>query len=214
MSKYDEYMENICVTEEMRARILDNIGKSGLTPHKRSFISRYGAYLAVAAACVALTIVGTTAIPRIIGSQPPVVQTEATIPNDVQAVWDVTECGSAEEVSAILGFTVKEPSVVPFEYDSVSYAAKFGEIAEIQWIRGEVEAASLREANTDDDISGDYNSYAVTNEIQIENITVTAKGNNGYCLAVWTADGISYAFSTDEEISEQHLKAIVMDIIE
>ena len=52
------------------------------------------------------------------------------------------------------------------------------------------EEVSVRKAEGNGDISGDYNEYAESDVLEAGGVTVTAKGNGeGISLALWEADG-------------------------
>ena len=205
-------MDKIEVTDEMRERILENIADSDLSRRKQPFFIRYKAYFA-AAACFALMIAGVAAMTHfsnpgaVIDGNPPVSETSVT---DVQVVYDAVECNSAEELSELLGFEVKEPDTLPFEYDSVTYTSLWGKYAEICWYSGENRAASFDTAPGNEDISGDYNEYADVREIDINGVSVTIKGSSGnYCAAVWTNENRSYALLLEKEITEEQIAEFV-----
>ena len=67
---------------------------------------------------------------------------------------------------------------------------------------------TIRKARGNEDISGDYSTYAEESTVTIDNIVITAKGSDGrYNLITWTADGFSYAVSSStgilpEEVSD------------
>ena len=61
-------------------------------------------------------------------------------------------------------------------------------------------------APRNEDISGDYSEYASIKNYTLHGYDITIKGNNGrYNLAVWQADGFSYAVHFAEAISEQEM---------
>ena len=65
------------------------------------------------------------------------------------------------------------------------------------------------EGNTDP--SGDYTAYTDIMMLELGDITVTLKGEDGmYCLAVWQDEAYSYAVKSSESYSD----TVWMDIVE
>lgn len=75
--------------------------------------------------------------------------------------------------------------------------------------RGDVQTL-IRKAPGEEDISGDYNVYDTMTEKTAGKISVTLKGDgDGYVLALWTADGYSYALSLENPVTEEELLEIL-----
>lgn len=73
--------------------------------------------------------------------------------------------------------------------------------------------ARVRKADGSGDISGDYNEYTEVSEEQIENYTVTMKGEDGkIMLASWTADGASYALCVDAGADAETIRTLIQNI--
>ena len=69
--RYNEVMEHIVVTDEMRARILAAVQQADLTPRKKAIrFDRILKMAAAAAACAAVVVVGQNAMPKM-GSAAP-----------------------------------------------------------------------------------------------------------------------------------------------
>ena len=107
--KYNEAMEHIEVTPEMRSRILDNIENMDFAEKKRAEIVRFPNIkrYATLAACLAVMLVGTLALPNLldISNEPPVIEN-----NDIVAVYN--PLGSPDEWSAVLGQSPKGAKIV------------------------------------------------------------------------------------------------------
>lgn len=73
------------------------------------------------------------------------------------------------------------------------------------------EQARIRKAPGSEDISGDYNDYSESKEVEIDGKTVTLKGNDGkIMLAVWQDGDYSYSVTTTVDgISEDDMTAVV-----
>ncbi len=208
MSKsYDEIMDKIEVTDEMRQRILNNIQTADL-PKKSNVIpfSRLSRYLSIAA-CLALLIVGAVAVPKLFhgNDNQPDDELTATIP-------DITECSSASELSDMVGFPVTDIPSLPFTATSTTYISYWKELAEIEYT-GNNETLLYRKSMEDGDNSGDYNEYETVTGTTVSDIHVTLKGNGGlYQLAIWQKDGYSYSISLTSGMTEQELLALITGI--
>ena len=205
--KYNEAMEHIEVTPEMRSRILDNIENMDFAEKKRAEIVRFPNIkrYATLADCLAVMLVGTLALPNLldISNEPPVIENN-----------DIVEVSSAEELSKTVGFEVSEPGNLPFEPESVVYTAYWAEMAEIIYTNDE-QTAAFRKGIGSDDVSGDYNSYELTNEISVNGINTTLKGNGEtYTLAIWTDGEFAYSLSLSEGAGEAEWIEMLQTIID
>lgn len=187
---YNDIMEHISVTEEMRARILTNLQKAdtwGETKTPRFSSRRWLA----AAACVALLLAGAITLPhfRTPARQDPLPGVQGGILNRVQA-------GSLEELSQTVGFEVEGLANLPFEVTEIRYTAYNGELAEVSYI-GEAQSLVFRQVRGNTDPSGDYTAYSSTLVLELGHRSVTLKGEaDGYRLAVWQDDGCSCSVSS------------------
>lgn len=193
--KYNEAMEHIEVTPEMRSRILSNINNIDFAEKKRTKIVRFPNIkrFATLAACFAVMLAGALTLPNLldISNEPPVIENN-----------DIVEVSSVEELSKAVGFEVSEPGNLPFEPESVVYTAYWAEMAEITYSNDE-KTAVFRKGIGSDDVSGDYNSYELTSKVSLNNIDVTLKGRNEkYTLAIWTDGEFAYSLSLSEGIEE------------
>lgn len=189
---YEEIMERVVVTDEMKARILSrvqSVGPEAPSAPRAASLRRYRR-LAALAACFAVLAAGIWGAARL--SAP---AAEAPPISGVQVVPDLVEASSAEELSALVGFTVSDVAGLPFEAAEAAYTAYCGEMAEIRYRNDEAEAVFRKSAGSED-ISGDYGTYDTVLELAVGGITATLKGNSGrYTLAAWSRDGFSYSLS-------------------
>lgn len=203
MSKrYDEIMEHIEVTPEMRQRILNNIQNTDLSENTHTRIIRfpYLKQFAAIAACFVLVLVGAMTMPNIFTNHN---NPDVLVPGD-----GIVEVSTAEELSDRVGFEVTEWTDLPFHSEQVTYTAYWQEMAEIVYT-GEGQTAVYRKGIGSDDVSGDYNIYEAETEIFVNNVTIVLKGNNGaYTLAIWTDGGFSYSLSLSEGKTESEWKNI------
>ena len=188
MKKYDEIMDKIAVTEEMRARILTRLREADHpAPAKTNVIplSALKKYISIAA-CFAVLLAGAFLLPKLFGE---------TTPEQTMDVFSVEEVSSLAALEKAVGFSVPEVTGLPFVPDSEYYLAYGSDLAEVVYERGE-ETACFRKSPGTEDNSGDYNEYAAQAEITVGSASVTLKGNGGaYTLAIWSEDGYSYSLS-------------------
>lgn len=201
-SAYREIMDQVEVTEDMRERILDGVGKkrdtqkAGRRRHIRSGLSL--------AACLALVLLGTAVVPQFFDGgteEPP--QEQTTVANGMEDV------DSASALSEKVGFEVQDLTGLPFVAEHITYTSLWGETAQITY-EGENQTVTYRKAPGEEDISGDYNVYDMVTETVAGETSVTLKGDgDGYVLALWTADGYSYALSLENPVTEEELLKIL-----
>ena len=196
--RYDEVMDKIEVTDEMRGRILGNIQKMELEAAPKSNVMPFPnlkKHLSVAA-CFVVLLVGAFVAGNMTGILQP--NNPAVLnPGD-----GIAEVGTLEELSAHVGFEVEELTGLPFEVTETTYTVYWQELAEIVY-SGVGQTATFRKSVGSEDNSGDYNAYANIKNIQIGSLTVTLKGNGDeYTLAIWSADGYAYSIGLSNGISE------------
>lgn len=193
--EYDEIMEHIEVTPEMRRRVLQHIQEENISAPSPKILrfSSFKKYLSIAA-CFVILLVGAVALPHVLNGsepEPPVL----TGPN-------IVEAASLRELSELAGFEVTTDFTLPFEPKETTYCSYWNEMAQIEYC-GEEYSATYRQSLGTDDNSGDYNTYGDTIEIVVNHWTVTLKGNNGaYVLAVWTDGVYSYSLSLSPGVAE------------
>ncbi len=73
----------------------------------------------------------------------------------------------------------------------------------------------IRKGNTEGNISGDYNIYKQEEVINMNNVCVTLKGNEGlYSLAEWTVNGYSYSISCNQGVEYNTILSYLDVLIE
>ena len=203
MSKYDEIMEKIVVTAEMKQRILSTIDASDLKTDRKIIPFYPYRKLLSFAACLAVLLMGAISIPRLLKAD--IMQA----PVDIAEIVDVD---TIEELSQSVGFDIKDLTSLPFEAVETIYT-NFGDVfAQIAYI-GENQALYYRKSLGTDDNSGDYNIYDSESELAMQDISVTLKGNNGlFQLAVWTDGTYAYSISLTEGIAKDSFANIIRGI--
>ena len=117
--KYDEVMEHIEVTPEMRSRILGNIDAMDFAGKKQAKLvhSPNKKRFAALAAYLAVMLAGVWALLEL-----------QNTPDDRSVLGNnyIVELSSAEELSETVGFEVVELGNLPFKPESVAYTAYWG----------------------------------------------------------------------------------------
>lgn len=235
MTKYEEAMQEIQVTDEMRSRILANLreisaeqmteepglnGERELNTEREAHgerIERSGRTERkvlrntwkkglAAAACLMIAFVGIASFTDVFTPQQP------SGPNVMLPGPVITEVASAAELEAEVGFPIEELTELPFIPKEAVYCAWDQELAEITY-SGETEMQVLvfRKSMGAEDNSGDYNQYDEKTALQTESgIMAEAKGNEGRInLILWQQEGFSYSISCAEGMTEEEAVRLV-----
>ena len=185
MTKYDEVMEKLEVTPEMRARILQNVETQMAEPCKKPNRLRRFAALA---ACLAVLLMGAMALPKFISSPVPE-ESETMVANGM------VEVTSKEELSEAVGFPVKSAQSLPFFPQSIYYTSYWGDTAQIDYANGG-STACFRQSLGEEDNSGDWNEYPAQESLTVNGCAVTLKGErDSYTLGIWSDGTYSYSLS-------------------
>lgn len=208
--KYNEVMNRIELSSEARSRILGGIQAVERKTPKRSRVIRFPQWrrFTAMAACAAVVLLAAVTLhnPR-----------ESAIPDgpagSVTVANGIVECANAKELADALGFAVAEPAELPFAVTETSFAAWWGEMAQIVYTGAE-QSVTLRKQAGDADISGDYNHYTDVNTVSVNGCDVTFKGNGGtVSTTVWTNGGYSFSVLSDPPLSADAMTALIAQII-
>lgn len=203
MKRYDEIMDHIKVTGDMRSRILENIEAENIAAERRrKQTGRTVTKLLSMAACLAVIIAVASALrsPAQVSTSDDLQTNEGDTPGFVQGGADIVELDSAAALSAAVGFEVNDIDL-PFTPEQTEYISYWHELAEIDYT-GEGKTACYRKAAGTEDCSGDYNVYTDVTELEANGTTVTLKGDAGqYTLAIWTDGSYSYSLSLSDGLS-------------
>ena len=208
MKRYDELMEKIEVTDEMRTRILHHVDRelsvaehtSGSAPLLK-VRRRMKRYLS-AAACLAVVLIGALALPQLMRPEE----------NIQQGVNGMVEVASTQALAQSVGFPVEDLSCLPFSVEAATYTDCWGTMAEITY-NGDGQEAMYRKSRGTEDNSGDFNTYEQTTTLTAASAEVTLKGDaDGYTLAVWNCDGYSYSLSLSVPQSAEQWENMVREI--
>lgn len=209
MSKsYDEIMEEIQVTEEMRDRILQNIVNTEM--QKKSPVKsaarfyRWQKY-SLTAACLALLLVGVATLPRLWSGNG---QESAGPGNEIGteelvsgSQWGMQECSSAEALSEATGFAIEDLEQIPFTAQETYYMYLGDGLAEIRYYGTGEKRLDYRKSVGEEDNSGIYLEFDRVQEVESNGVKVTLKGDaDRVYLILWQKDGFSYSVYTEEGI--------------
>ena len=181
--RYNEVMEHIVVTDEMRARILAAVQQADLTPRKKAI--RFDQILKMAAA--ADTGAYTDGVDKASDS----------CEMAMQAVNGIQECPDALGLEQAVGFAVPQLEALPYTLEETVYRSYWGEIAEVEYQCAGSEKVCLRKAPGEGPVSGDYNDYTYVQQLAVNEVQAVLKGSTEgtYTLAEWQADGYAYSLS-------------------
>lgn len=132
----------------------------------------------------------------------------AGVPNPL-VVYD-----SVEEAQQALGFSCKVPGVLPAGYAQTLIQTIDNKVLEIEYENAGGDRLTYRTAQKNDDntdISGDYNSYTQSSELEIGGLAVAAKGNatDLWNLATWVDGDMVYSIGTPAGISTEDLTGMI-----
>ena len=217
MSKYNEIMEHIELTDEMRERILSNVKAK----NKRRRISRIIGGVTAAAACAVIVFGAVTVMKNTgsVGKDPDkatiAATTEATAPTVQDSLtYGAVSCNSAAELSEIFGTEIRDITTLPFEVRSVSYAIMFDSFAEVDYSGKNGEECCFRIGKDTEDISGELDEFTSIENTDVNGITVTLKGYDGkFHLASWINSGHFYSVSLSEDTDKEILLKTVDNVI-
>ena len=187
--RYDEIMDKIEVTDEMRARILNHLQEVDLTKRTRPKVLRLSSvkkYLSVAA-CFAILLAGVLTLPGLLDRG---LQRPAEVLNPGA---DIVDVATLEELSGLVNFEVPEVTGLPFTPEKQSYTAFGKDMAQITY-EGNGQTCTFRKSIGSEDKSGDYNAYSAIEEISVGDVTAMLKGtDDGFTLAIWWDGAFSYS---------------------
>ena len=230
--KYNEYMENIKITPDMRKRILAGIEQElNIEGKKKSASNRRNKYAyryALVAACLACIIMAATLFPRTLNNWGNISsENPADGVIDGETEDEITQVGSpyadyasTDELSKAVGYEIKEVTEVPFDIAKTSYTGIDNSMAQIIYtdVTEENELCFRMtkisgESGEAEDISGDYNAYEDVKDLATQAGTITIKGNSGlYSLAIWQVKGYAYSISVTNGVDEVTLQKVVESV--
>jgi hypothetical protein len=211
--KYEEIMEKVVVTDDMRRRILYNVRCADIAPKPKVIRFPHWQRYAAAAACIAVLLIGALTMTNLLHSRnhPAVSVSDGSAP--IVGVQNSVECKSAVELSKTIGFPISDLSALPFKPASTAYLSSFGEIAEIDYTGADGETAVYRKSVGTEDNSGIYDTFPDTKQISVGGVSAALKGDGGkYTLAVWTDGTYSYSVVLSSGAGTDEWSAIIKSV--
>lgn len=175
---YNEIMSHITLSASTQDRIRQRLrSETARSPHHALWRAM------LPAACLALML--TAGIFMVLPRQTPTPPTGSVSNGGLQ----IQSASSAEELSALVGFSVPEPEDIPFPVTQTEYTALSGNTAQIR-CSGDGQDMTFRMTPGNEDPSGDYTDYPACREITVSEISVTLRGSGSdWSLAVWSDGG-------------------------
>ncbi len=209
MNKYDEVMEHVHVTDEMRDRVLAGVDRYFVREGRRK--RRRTLYTAGIAAAVVL-VVGLGSL-RLFGPESIGIPGSSADETELAgASFVVTDCNSIQELESIVGFSVPVLTELPFDVRDTAYTAIGDDLAQISYYGEGDTGLMLRKSPGIGNNAGDYNSYENEAEVDINGTMVSFSGNGGlWYLACWNDEEYSYSLSSFTGCAEDTLKALVAE---
>lgn len=175
---YNEIMSHITLSASAQARIRQRLQSEST---RSSHHALWRAMLPAACLALMLTAGIFLALPRQ-ASTPPAGSVSS-------GALQIQSASSAEELGALVGFSVPEPEDVPFPVTQTEYAALPGNTAQIL-CSGDHQDMTFRMTPGNEDPSGDYTDYPACQEITVSGIAVSLRGSGtDWSLAVWSDGG-------------------------
>jgi len=129
----------------------------------------------------------------------------AQIPNPM------TEHETMAEAAEAAGFEMTVPETVEGYGDRIIQDIS-GEMIQVVFLDGD-DRLTLRKAEGDEDISGDYNNYPGTRSVRVGERSVTMRGTDSeISVATWTDGDYAFSVTSDRPVSEEEMAALVEKI--
>ena len=123
------------------------------------------------------------------------------------------ECASMAQAESLAGFSFAiSDSALPEGYgpEAAYIQVIAGAMIEVDYTGEHGGSVCLRKAVGTDDVSGDYNSYDLTQTSRIAGQDVTLRGaENVWYVAAWTRDGYSFAVVSTSALTTSQVEALV-----
>ena len=123
------------------------------------------------------------------------------------------ECASMAQAESLAGFSFAiSDSALPEGYgpEAAYIQVIASAMIEVDYTGGRGGSVCLRKAVGTDDVSGDYNSYDLTQTSRIAGQDVTLRGaENAWYVATWTRDGYSFAVVSTSALTTSLVEALV-----
>ena len=131
------------------------------------------------------------------------------VDDNVQVVNPLTEYNSLWDAEESVGFKL---GIDLSDYDNLSYVVINNEILEITYSDSDNNLI-LRKAKGSEDISGDFNTYDVSDNVGVNGVDVSVDRSGNNILVRFVYDDYSYSLSSNYLDSDQMLE-FVKEIVE
>lgn len=160
-----------------------------------------------AAAAVMAVVVFSTGILNNITPQPE--DEVVTVANPM------IQCADMTEAENLAGFTLDAPDSIMGSDSKDLYVYNIdNKLIEITYYLNNEELCTVRKGVGNEDVSGDYNQYESTTQIENNDITYTLNTNSNLVyLVTWNTDGYSYSFSSVKGIKPEEILNILNSIM-
>ena len=212
MSKYNEIMKKVNVTDEMKSRILGNIDEYFSKKKNAGKKSFYLAFCGVAAAALLMIIVRPwdNNVARPINPGTNSVGEGST----VLGVNPVQNYSSAEELSKATGFNVPEIKSLPFKLSETEYMTLGEGFAQITYLSDD-DRLIYRKSTDKEDNSGNYNPYDYVGEISVNDIKVTVKRTKeALNLAFWNDGTYEHSIYVEKAVDKDVMIKMIEEVME
>lgn len=126
-----------------------------------------------------------------------VAKKDTNVSSSVQIPNPFVDCETLEKAEQLAGFEISLPEKMPEGFTQNAIFAIENNLIEIDYINGEDEIY-IRKAKGNEDVSGDYNEYKEKNTIQVGELNITIKGNDGMInVATWNDGDYAYAIGAN-----------------
>ena len=123
------------------------------------------------------------------------------------------ECASIAQAESLAGFSFAiSDSALPEGYgpEAAYIQVIAGSMLEVDYTGERGGSVCLRKAVGTDDVSGDYNSYDLTQTSRVAGQDVTLRGaENAWYVVTWTRDGYSFAVVSTSALTTSQVEALV-----
>lgn len=190
--RYDKIMDRVQMTDEMRARVLEEVRQADLSaPEDRR---RAPGGLAAVGGHGGLSGRGYRGGPGL----PHLLPQNGTETRPVMIGPGTEEMDSRTALEQAVGFSVEEAEHLPFAPQEVLYTA-FDSACPGRVSGENGQTALLRKSQGTEDNSGDFDQYPDVKTLDTAGIDVTLKGTEGqFTLALWQEDGFAYSLSLSQ----------------
>ena len=201
MSKYNEIMERVNVTDEMKSRILGHIDAHFSRKKNTRKKSLYLAFGGVAAAALLMIIIRPW-------------DNNVTKPINP----DINSAGEGSnvlgELSKAVGFNVPEIKSLPFKPSETEYMTLGEGFAQITYLSDD-DRLIYRKSTDKEDNSGNYNPYDYVGEVSVNDIKVTVKGTKeALNLAFWNDGTYEHSISVEKAVDKGVMIKMIEEVME